>query len=138
MNMSTLLSRLAAGLLIGLAVTGARGDECDLAESAEVFDGRLVVRVAPGVTVGAALGALENAAPGVSFTIVDVSLADRDMYLLEYAPVAASNVVEDAVDTVEDAKTLVWGELLREAHDPEGRTGSVWFHSVSGAPAFQD
>ena len=131
------LPRIAVAIACTLAVAGGAA-----AQSVEdpIVQGKAIIRVAAGVLVVSALQDLnEAAAPlGVSFSINDGdSLADRDLYLLNYEPKDADT---DQLEIVLDnpPASLVWGELLYADHDPEGHTGSIWFHSVGGLAAYEN
>ena len=95
-----------------------------------VIPGSAVIRVAPGVPVGTALLDLRAAAPGVSFSIADVALADRRLYLLSFEPPSAAQQVELVLEN--PPASLDWGELLYEGHAPEASEDSILFFAVGG------
>lgn len=128
--------RSAAGALAAVALT------C-VSVTAQVLDpavpGRAIVRVQPGVSIGTVIGELAAQLPGITLTVDDPSLSDRGIYLLAYEPAVPADQIEPAFAALEDDPdnaTSLWGELLYEGSDPEGRTGSVWFFTVGGSTAY--
>ena len=103
--------------------------------------GRAIMRVQEGQSIEAAIAYAESLQwmpPGVTFTVVDDALASHRMYLLSFETVLRG-LVENALDHLEDDPantTSEWGELLYAGHDPEGNTGSIWFHTVGGLDLF--
>ena len=104
-------------------------------------DGQAVVRIQAGASIEDAMAQLEALAPGVSFTVDDAALAGRRIYMLSYSPGTATDEVADTLALWENDPgngTAIWGDLLYEGQNPEGRTGSVWFHSVLGGLGYYD
>ena len=134
------LPRIAAAVACALAVAGGV-----VAQTADPVLPRAVIRVAKGVPVGMALldlqaAALQAVPPfDVTFSITDVSLSDRDLYLLSYVPQKLPPETADQLKLLLEnpPSSLVWGELLYANHDPEGHTGNIWFHSVGGIAEYQ-
>jgi len=105
------------------------------------ISGRAIMRVQPGESIEAAIAYVQAMLPAVTFTVLDDALASRRLYLLGFEPDAMGDQVEmvlEALQTDPANLTIEWGELLYAGHDPEGNTGSVWFHSVSGIEQFND
>jgi len=105
-----------------------------------LVSGRAIVRLLDGVAIGDFITRFEadHAAMNLGLTEND-ALAVHRMYEVAFE---ASGLTEQQLDQLEIdfqigyPSFLVWGELLYEAHDPEGNTGSLWFHSVEGSVSF--
>ncbi len=97
--------------------------------------GKAVVRVMPGSSIGAAIAELNAAAAPAVFTVADTTLSSRRLYLLSFSPPCEEPLDACLVKQVLDQPATAareWGELLYAGHDPEGRTGSVWFYTGGG------
>jgi hypothetical protein len=95
-----------------------------------VIAGKAVVRVNPGYSIGAAIAELSAAAAPAVFTVGDPGLSMRRLYLVEFSPPCDEPLdlclIKQVLEQPSPARE--WGELLYAGHDPEGRTGSVWFY----------
>ncbi len=136
--MSTHTNCLGGFVLIGAVTFAAHAAE-------PVIDppvaGKAIVKVELGSSIEAAITEIELQLPGVKFTVSDDALSARRLYLLSYAPAVPIAPVEAVLDLIKNDptnETAEWGEILYEGRDPEGRTGSLWFHSVSGVDFFAD
>lgn len=108
-----------------------------VATAHEIVPGQAVVRLEPLADVATAVQQLDAVSGGeVIFTVQDSGLAGRMIYLLAYnGPESApaqevGEILATWVDTY--PQTAKWAELVVAGQDPEGSTGSVWFHSLSG------
>ena len=104
--------------------------------------GRAIIRVQEGASVVDAIAYIEQLCDSdllcdATFDVMDVTLADRRLYLLSYLPSTAQveGVLEglagDPANTTSD-----WGEQLYRDHDPESNTGSIWFFTGQGGDFF--
>ncbi|MHC5008538.1 MAG: S8 family serine peptidase [Planctomycetota bacterium] len=126
--------------ILALAVLGIASGPVAGQVPDPLVSGRAIVRLLDGVAIGDFIAQFEadHAAMNLGLAASDTIAAHR-MHLLAFD---AGGLTEQQLDQLEiDFQSgyptyLVWGELLYEAHDPEGNTGSLWFHSVEGSVSF--
>jgi subtilisin family serine protease len=127
--------------ILALAVLGAASGPVAGQVPDPLVSGRAIVRLLDGVAIGDFITQFEadHAALNLGLAASDTIAAHR-MHLLAFD---AGGLTEQQLDQLEiDFQSgylttyLVWGELLYAGHDPEGNTGSLWFHSVEGSVSF--
>jgi subtilisin family serine protease len=103
--------------------------------------GRAIVRLLDGVAIDDFVTQFDDDHSELQLGLAWIdAIASRRMYLLAFDDTGLTPQQLDQLELDFQsgylATHLVWGELLYEGHDPEGNTGSLWFHSVDGAASF--
>jgi subtilisin family serine protease len=127
--------KILALAVLAAAIEPAAGQVPD-----PLVSGRAIVRLLDGIAIGDFITQFEADHDGLNLGLAaSDAIAAHRMHLLAFE---ADGLTEQQLDQLEiDFQSgyptyLVWGELLYEAHDPEGNTGSLWFHSVEGSVSF--